>query len=200
MFDVRSAFNKKRAENNFIRQDAVLDCATNYSGALLMMSLHDKFKFGKIRLQNLAKQFETLSDYECGYIHEWKKKLIEMGVNYNVLEKMSIDLARYICMKKEDRELLQEVANLVAATFIINMYFLTELYRFDGKKLKELIIYIKDEIYVVKKLEVSIMEFLECLNVECDVEYMILNQYKKDNRIKKIAIYGEHGKKWMKYD
>lgn len=44
------------------------------------------------------------------------------------------------------------------------------------------------------------MEFLECLNVECDVEYMILNQYKKDNRIKKIAIYGEHGKKWMKYD
>ena len=200
MFDVRSAFNKQRAVQAYIEHDAVSKCATDYAGTLMFMSLHDKFNFGTKRLAKIVEEFEKLGEYEKGFLHDWKDYIIKKGVNYVLLEKTAIDLARYICSAKENRRHLEETANLVAASFIIIMYCTTKIYKWGGDRLQRLLDYVKDEVYVVKKKEVSIMEFMECLNIECNVENEILDEYKKENKIKIIPIYGDYGGKWFKYD
>lgn len=200
MFDVRSAFNKKRAVKAYIAHDAISKCATDYAGTLMFMSLHDKFNFGTARLAKIVEEFEKLGEHKKGYLYGWKECLINKGVDFALLEKISIDLARYICSAKENKRHLEETANLVAATFIIILYCTATIYRWGGDRLQRLLNYVKDEVYVVKKKEVSIMEFMECLHVECNVENEILDEYKMENKIKKIPIYGEYGKKWMKYD
>ena len=71
-------------------------------------------------------------------------------------------------------------------------------FKFGEQRLKALMSHTKDEIYVVRKLEVSMMEFMECLNVECNVYNEILDEYKKQNHIDRLPIYGEAGTKWIR--
>lgn len=198
MFDVRSAFNKQRAFKEDVRVEALSKCATDYAGTLMFQSLHDVFDFGTKRLADVAEMFETLGDNEKGFIHEWKDEITRKGVHYPTLEKMSIDLAKYICRAKENRQHIQTVANLCAASFIVILYCVSKRFGFGEKRLKMLLEHTKNEIYVVRKLEVSMMEFMECLNVECNVYNEILDEYKKQNNIKSIPIYGEAGTKWIR--
>lgn len=198
MFSIGDTLRKKRIEKQNIRSEALKTCATDYAGTLMFMSLHDKYEFGNGRLSKIAEMFEVLGEQERGFIHEWKSHLIDRGLKYATLEKMSIDLARYICMEKRDRPYIGEIANIVAASFIVIMYCVSKKFGFSSKRLNDLVNYVKDEIYVVRKFEVSMMEFMECLNVECDVYNEILEEYKKTTGLKKLPIYGEYGKKWVK--
>lgn len=198
MNSISDVFRKKEMKRQNIRVEALKTCATDYSGTLMFLSLHDKYDFGNGRLERITKMFETLGDQEKGFIHEWKNYLISRGLKYPVLEKMSIDFAKYICTEKKDRIYVQEVANIVAASFIVIMYCVSKEFGFAEKRLNDLVRYVKDEIYVVRKREVSIMEFMECLHVECNVYNEILEEYKRVKGVNKLPIYGEEGTKWIK--
>lgn len=144
--------------------------------ALIYQALHDIWNFNKKRLDALTKRANAYQNE--GYTHyedltRMRNRLDTFGVDFQLRRDFINNLKKALRFSGKEERVSAE------ATYIIIFNALHDLYGFGKKRLQELQRKIKFYTWCLldESLGVHIVDYMQCLTVECGQRYSSLNRY-----------------------
>lgn len=186
MYDVSSAFRKEEQRQWKLEIQAGQASGIDWAACLVLQALHDKYGFGRKRFIALNEKFEEKVGQFQGCYEEWRSELEQKGFKASEMYRFVDKMTAAIVGNKKDPALKVQVSRMLQGALVVVFYTLRKEYGFGPKRIHDLQQYIAGYAWLIKKKEVSIYEFMECLTQECDVEFPVLEEYAKVNGRPKI--------------
>lgn len=178
---------------------------------LIFQHLHDTYNYGRFKFAEIMNEFEKFLQPPYPKYEQDYNTLLDVGLDRQLYQDYlrrlpkaqeqddtySYVLGKQVFTNKKERERYIESAEV---TYLLVLKILHEKCKFTKKRINKLQKYLKDAENSIFNKDVKIVEFMECLSQECKQRYGILEDYRKKKKLDMIPIYGEYGKKWMKYD
>jgi len=167
-----SRFTQKRA---LIAGDASAEAVA----ALLFMALHDEFRFGKVRIEQIFQLWNDLP-YSASYESQVSRNGYNRGrMERNFVKKIMV----VIGADKIDNKRLRNTLYQVLTETVINMlYVLGANYGFKAEEVHRLEKRLYDYAEIMldpKKYGVTIWQFMACIRYELNVHSDMLKEYEK---------------------
>lgn len=191
---IARALARKEYEKTQLRYSAAADSGADWGLTLIYNALHDKYGFGRERLEKLVSKWNDVDQQPKGFIQRWRDELAAYGFDARMNERDAQELERMITGRTRDRRMRMYTTDHVAASIIVTMYTLRKEFGFGKKRITDLQRYTHDKFGAVLKSGVPIWEFMKCLSVECAVDYPALRLY--EEKFGPVDIYrGNRGKR-----
>lgn len=149
-------------------------------GALCLQALHDLFGRGKKMFSEIQQKYETIFDNES---HETFQEMVET-IDKNGFDKLKNQ--RYAQMiepaltnRTKDIVVKAHTTDFIAGMTALIAYILYRDYGYRKIRLKRFQAKLLDYAYLIKRGEVTIYEFMKCLQRECNVDFDVLIEYEK---------------------
>ena len=191
---LENVFRKQRRQRRALEIEAAADSGADWGLTLIYNALHDKYGFGRERLEKLVSKWNDVDQQPKGFIQRWRDELAAYGFDARMNERDAQELERMITGRTRDRRMRMYTTDHVAASIIVTMYTLRKEFGFGKKRITDLQRYTHDKFGAVLKSGVPIWEFMKCLSVECAVDYPALKLY--EEKFGPVDIYrGNRGKR-----
>jgi hypothetical protein len=189
MHDISKAIEKQARQHHKLLVSTGAECAIDWMGTLILQALHDMHGFGRRRFAKMNDEWDKLDKNEEGFIFKWQETLENNGLNRIGMYDIADKLERAMTNKSKDMELRIKVRDMLCGILIVVLYELYRDYGFRKKRIHDIQKKIADYAWLISKKEVSIFEFMKCMNTECGIEFPVLDEYEKVNG--QLLIYGE---------
>lgn len=161
---------------------ALTDCkiaGIDWAAALIFQALHDLFQWGEGRFEKINDFWEQLPQKDAGYIWRQLDAIEKHGFDKIAMWKDCDTLERLITNRTKDKVLRARTRDMIAGVFIFTTYFAYKEYGFREKRIRRIQDKIKDYAWLLKKKELNIFEFMQCLDDECNAHFLALVKHKE---------------------
>ena len=204
---IDQAFRKKEKLLYEMKMTAGCESGLDVSQVLMFQALHDMYGFGRNRFERMAKKWIDVEKNGNDYVLHWFEKLKQEGFSSTRMDKYCETLERLITGNEKDIRIKERVRNMLAGGIVVMMITLYEDYGFRRRRIEAIQRKLNDYAYLIKKGDVSIWQFMECLHRECGITIPTLEEYRNDpdprrrqEHAEELMIYGPLDQKRVKYD
>ena len=172
---------EKYKENKEIEQavEVIKKSAVDFACAVVFVALHDKYGFGRYRFKKMFDFYEALPENLTPKdLDGWKSELMQYGFNARLNEHIASRLQKPFG-KRHNKLILELASKCMDACIVIIFITLMRLYNWRGKRIKDLQRYVNTNALAIGKNEVTIWEFMKCLNLQCGLNFDELDEWEK---------------------
>lgn len=182
MYDVSRSLRKSSVSGYTMRCVASLEAAAEISNVLLLQALHDRFLWGRYRFLELDKKMtEQRKDCTAALNKKWLEDLEANGYDSKKMERYAEAIERVMTNKSKDKAQVKLIRSLLAEVIMANTHILYTDYKFKKERIKALQNKLFDYSFLIKRQEVQIWDFFECMRQECGVRSTMYEKYRKEH-------------------
>lgn len=176
---VSTMYAAKREERREKRLTDSKVIGIDWAVALTFQALHDLFGWGEGRFSKINSFWENLPDDEPGYIWRQLEELEKEKFDKTALWAFSDTIERIITNHTKDAVLRAKTRDMIGGIVIFSTFFAFQEYGFRAKRIQRLQDKLKDYAWLLKKKDVTIWEFMQCLEDECNVQFPALERHRE---------------------
>ncbi len=175
-YNLSGTFGKMK----WLKQRDIIDESIDWAGALVFQALHDmdfKFRFGERRLEKIGDDIDGVQNEDSGFLMRWKNKIEKNGYNHLLVCKLAETLEKKLTHNTQNMELKRNAQDMIIGSIIVIIYKAAFRYDFEKCDILKIMEKLKLYEYLIRKNELTIYDFMKCLQRECNVQFPVLDEY-----------------------